>query len=110
VPRRLECCAYDRRSGRTGGPPRARRGTAAWPARLEVPRAERASGRVDLGQHMPRAEGTSGRRVGARPPRFGRRRPATRGARARDVAAWWRSAINCVAGTDFKLYFLQNFE
>jgi hypothetical protein len=62
VPRQLERRAYGRRRGRTGGLPRARRGTAVWPARLEVPMVERASGRVDLGRRMPRAEG---RREGA---------------------------------------------
>jgi hypothetical protein len=57
------------------------------------PRAERASGHVDLGQHTPRAGGASGRCVGARLPRVGRHQPATRGARARDVAACWRPAL-----------------
>jgi hypothetical protein len=36
-------------------------------------------------------------------------RPATRGARARDVAARWRSALTRVAGALFELDFLQIF-
>jgi hypothetical protein len=58
------------------------------------------------GEGASRAEGLR-RRAGR-----GRRGAAGTGRRraARDVAACWSPTLNCVAGTVFKLEFLQNFD
>jgi hypothetical protein len=56
------------------------------------------TGRVSVGARVPRAPPASGRggvgkARGARTPRFGRRRPATRSTRARDFVACWRPTL-----------------
>jgi hypothetical protein len=84
--------------------------TAAWRRGSRRPGVE-----ASVGRRGPRAAhglGLRSHREGAqaRPSRVGRRRQATRGARARDDVARWCPTRHSVAEPSFEIEFLQKFE